>query len=170
LKGSLRWIGVASVVLGLVTMRAIWDDRTVAPGRDPVASSAFFQPAGTPASTQDATPAASPEATPDCPRNPPPGRIVGVTYAVTITLTDQGFDPATIQATSGHDLTITLINTGARPHAFVLEEFAIDVELPPGASETITISPGDRGDAVTYVFASDSPGDACMRGTLVFYV
>jgi hypothetical protein len=124
----------------------------------------------TPAASPEATPAASPEATPVCAADASSGRVVAVPNEVTIHLTDRGFDPATIQATSGHDLTITLINTGSRPHAFVLEYFGIDVSLAPGERETVAVSPGDRGDAVTYPFASDAPGDECMHGTLVFYV
>ena len=95
---------------------------------------------------------------------------MAVPGAVTIRLTDEGFDPATIQATSGHDLTVTLINEGSRLHAFVLEYFGIAVSLSPGERETIVVSPGDRGDAVSYPFVSDAPGDECMRGTLVFYI
>ena len=124
----------------------------------------------TPGASPAATPAASPAATPACPAAASSGRVVAVANDVTIRLTDEGFDPATIQATSGHDLTISLVNAGSRPHAFVLEFFAIDVELAPGASETVTVTPGDRGDAVSYTFVSDVPGDECMQGLLVFYV
>jgi hypothetical protein len=120
--------------------------------------------------TPAASPAASPAATPACPASASPGRVVAVPNEVTIRLTDQGFDPAVIQATSGHDLTVTLLNVGTRPHSFVLASFGIDVELAPGESESFTITPGDRGDAVSYTFVSDTPGDECMEGMLVFYV
>ena len=89
---------------------------------------------------------------------------------VSIRLTDRGFDPATVQATSGHDLTITPINAGSRPHAFVLDDFDIKVDLLPGASERVIVRPGDRGDAVTYTVVSDAPGDGCLRGKPIFYV
>jgi hypothetical protein len=105
-----------------------------------------------------------------CSTSASPGRVVAVANDVTIELTDQGFDPAVIQATSGHDLAVTLVNTGARSHAFVLEFFEIDVELAPGETVTVTVAPGDRGDAVTYPFTSDAAGDECMQGMLVFYI
>jgi hypothetical protein len=55
-------------------------------------------------------------------------------------LTDEGFEPARIQTTNNVDLTITLVNSGTRPHAFVVDDFDIAVELAPG---------GDRRDHVT---------------------
>ena len=119
------------------------------------------------AATPQASPAASPTA---CPTDTRPGRLVAVPNEVTIRLTDDGFDPGTIQTTNNTDLTVTLVNTGARPHSFVLEDFGIDVELPPGAKETLALRPIDGGDAVTHTFLSDAPGDECMRGLLIFYI
>ncbi len=124
---------------------------------------------GTPstAGLPSASPAASPAA---CPTETLPGRLVAVPNDVTIHLTDEGFDPGTIQTTNNTDLAVTLVNTGTRPHAFVLEDFAVDVELAPGESETLSLRPVDGGDAVTHTFVSNAPGDECMRGVLILYI
>lgn len=100
-----------------------------------------------------------------------PGRLVAVPNKVTIRLTDEGFDPSRIQATNNTDMNITLVNTRTRPHAFVLEDFEVevDVELAPDESETLIVTPKD-GDAVTHDFYSDAPGDECMQGALIFYI
>ena len=87
--------------------------------------------------------------------------------AVTIQITDQGFVPSSVQSTNGHDLTITLINTGTRRHSFNLDAYAIAVALAPGESRTVTIRSPDLGD---FTYSSDSPGDAGMHGTLTFYI
>ena len=123
---------------------------------------------GTPshAGTAMASPAASPAA---CPEDAPPGRLVNVPNKVTIHLTDEGFEPARIQMTNNVDLTITLVNSGTRSHAFVVDDFDIAVELAPGESEEITVTPtGD--DAASHDFYSDAPGDECMRGAIIFYI
>ncbi len=122
---------------------------------------------GLPSASPPGSPAASPAA---CPEKTLPGRLVAVPNDVTIHLTDEGFDPGTIQTTNNTDLAVTLINTGNRPHAFVLEDFAVDVELAPGETETIRLRPVDGGDAVTHTFVSNAPGDECMRGVLIFYI
>ena len=172
------WVGYAAI---LSPGRTIWQEYNFEAGNYLVASYVIDPATDLPAlmqgmvqpfvvEGQGAPPTASPEPTPACNAAASPGRVVAVANDVTIRLTDDGFDPAVIQATSGHDLTVTLVNTGSRPHAFVLEDFGIDVQLPPGASEAVTLHPGDRGDSVTYTFASDAPGDDCVRGMLVFYI
>lgn len=131
-----------------------------------------FVVAPEPASGQRGTPGAegSPQASPIACPGQPAGRLVAVPNNVTIQLTDEGFDPGTIQTTNNTDLKVTLINTGSRPHAFVLEDFDVRVELDPGERETLSLTPVDLSDAVTHTFRSDLPGDECMRGKLIFYI
>ena len=152
MRGRLYWLVTITVVLGL-TIGFSW----------PAASPITVRISG-------ATPVVSPEPIADCGAHAVPGRIVAVVNEVTARLTDQGFDPAAVQATSGHDLTITLINVGSRPHTYVVDAFEIKVDLLPGAREQVVVSPGGRGDAVTYVVTSDAPGDDCFQGKLIFYV
>lgn len=113
-----------------------------------------------------ASPAASPAA---CLEDALSGRLVAVPNKVTIQLTDEGFDPARIQATNNTDMSVTLVNTGTRPHAFVLEDFGVDVELAPDESETLVLTL-KGGDANSHDFYSDAPGDECMQGALIFYI
>jgi hypothetical protein len=86
---------------------------------------------------------------------------------VTIHLTNSGFVPSYVESTAGHPLTITLVNTGSRPHAFRIDHYTIDVCLLPGASTTVVIDQPDLGD---FIYFSDAPGDEGMRGTLTFYI
>lgn len=128
---------------------------------------AATQPPATPGATPAAPPAscaATPAATPGASA---PSRVVSVTDTVTIHLTDHGFEPAHVEATNGHPLTIHLVNTGHRTHGFHLDHFDIDVRLAPGASRTVTVTSPDLGD---YPFTSDEPCDVGMRGLLTFYI
>lgn len=119
----------------------------------------------------EGSPLASPVSSPAaCPVDTLPGRLVSVPNDVTIHLTDEGFDPASIQTTNNSDVTIRLMNTGSSPHSFVLEDFEVDIELSPGQRETIRLQPVDLGDAVTHHFVSDAPGDVCMSGVLILYI
>src|SRR5687768_2419686 len=77
---------------------------------------AVLSPVGSPrgaSGSPEASPIASPQASPVSLEG---SGVVAVADTVTIELTDGGFVPHIIQATSGHDLTITLINTGTRDH------------------------------------------------------
>jgi hypothetical protein len=94
-------------------------------------------------------------------------QAVSTSGAVTIFLTDQGFSPSYVESTNGHPLTITLVNTGSRPHGFTIARFAIDETVAPGATKTIVIEHPDLGD---FPFTSDAPCDDGMQGLLVFYI
>lgn len=106
-----------------------------------------------------ATPAATPAA--------PPSNPVYTTGPVTIRLTDEGFVPDRVLSAVGHDLTLTLVNTGARPHNFCSESLHLDVTLDPGESTTIALDDLPLGE---YPFVSDLPADAGMRGRLTIFI
>lgn len=116
-------------------------------------------PAGTPGATPLATPLA---ATPTSASRP-----VSVAGEVEIEIWDDGYRPAFVQATNGHDLEITLKNMGSRPHGFQIPRLKVDVTLDPGARKTITISGPLLGE---FPFTSDAPGDGHLTGLLVFYI
>lgn len=120
------------------------------------------------ASPVAASPVASPAASPVASRPASvPAQSVSVAGSVTIRMTDQGFVPRYVESTNGHDLTITLVNSGTRPHGFRIDHYDIGVLLQPGATETVVIHHPDLGD---YTFFSDAPGDGGMEGTLTFYI
>lgn len=112
--------------------------------------------AGTPVASPGASPAASPA-----------GRSVSVAGSVTINLGDSGFDPVYVESTNGHDLTITLVNTGTRRHSFRIDRYQVNVALDPGQRTTIVIKNPSLGD---FPYYSDAPGDEGMKGMLVFYI
>lgn len=97
----------------------------------------------------------------------PAARIVSVAGSVTIELTDGGFSPSTVQATNGHDLVVTLVNTGSRRHAFQIARLKVNVSLTPGERRTIIIKTPPLGE---FTYTSDAPGDEHITGTLVFYI
>ena len=111
-----------------------------------------------------ASPAASPNASPAA---TPVGRSISVANSVTIELGDAGFDPVHVEATNGHDLTITLVNTGTRQHSFRIDRYDINVSLAPGEQKTIVIKSPSLGD---FPYYSDAPGDEGMEGNLTFYI
>jgi len=141
-------IALAPVGIGILVVRVL-----VRPGSTPEAS---------PSSSPVATPGASPVATPM-----EAGRPVSVADKVTIRLTDSGFRPDYVQATNGHDLHVTLRNTGSREHDFKIKDLDVDETLAPGEETRLTIESPPLGD---FTFTSDAPGDEGFEGTLVFYI
>lgn len=109
-----------------------------------------------------ASPAPSPAASPTN-----AARSVSVANSVTITLSDQEFNPAIVEATSGHPLTITLRNIGSCRHGFRLDRFGIDVILDPATTGVVVIQTPALGD---FAFTSPVDGDEAMRGRLTFYI
>ena len=148
---------VVMVLLGVVT----WNGTGIAyrEGSTPAVQGDSASPVATP---HGATPVAStPRAASVA------GGSVSVAGAVTIELTDAGFSPDQVQSTNGHDLALTLVNTGTRPHGFRIDRLGIDELLQPGETTTIQIIQPGLGD---YTFYSDAPGDESTQGELVFYI
>lgn len=83
---------------------------------------------------------------------------------VTITAHDIYFDPAEVHIKAGK-VTFNLPNEGAAPHDFSIDELGIQVDLPPGATQSVEADI----PAGTYQFYCNVPGhkDAGMVGTLV---
>jgi hypothetical protein len=100
---------------------------------------AALQPAGMPRGATG-SPEATPQAACATPVASPGASLVTlegsgmrtVAETVTIELTDAGFVPNYVQSTSGHDLTITLRNTGSRDHGFTIDYFDINEMLAAG--------------------------------------
>lgn len=124
---------------------------------------------GRPSSTgSTATPAATPAATPR-PDATPARDFVYTTGRVTIRLTEEGLAPRRVLAAVGHDLTVTLVNTTATRRCFSIDELAIDIEVAPGETETITLEGPALG---TYRLRSETPdheGEG-WSGTLTIFI
>jgi hypothetical protein len=102
----------------------------------------------------------------------------GGTYTFDLNVDDTGFHPLVLSAENDATVTLTITNTGTRPHDFVLEClptpngsgcpaqscFSAEASVPsvapiePGKSVTVTfVTPNVEG---IYTFRSDLPGDS----------
>ena len=87
--------------------------------------------------------------------------------SVTVTMTDFKFDPATLNATPGQTINLTVVNKGQTRHTFVLSDANVNIGADPGQSATASFkAPAQAG---TYKFQCDVPGhaDQGMVGQLV---
>lgn len=86
---------------------------------------------------------------------------------LTITLTSFKFDPATINATAGQKINLTLKNTDALEHTWVIQNTNIKLRVP--GKQTITQTFAVPATPGTYAIECDVPGhkDAGMVGQLV---
>jgi plastocyanin len=107
-----------------------------------------------------ATPASTGTPVADAPAAPPTtSGPVYTTGPVTIWLTDDGFIPDRVLSAVGHDLTVTLINSGSRPHSFTIDRLNIDAHLAPGETKTVHLNGVVIGE---YTYYSDLPADKAM--------
>jgi uncharacterized cupredoxin-like copper-binding protein len=120
------------------------------------------------ASSGAATPSSSPE-----PSTPAPidsaDRPVITTGEVMIQLTDTGITPRHFEVAAGHDLHLTVTNSGTRTHTFTIEELDISVSLDPGATEIIAISKPPLGEYRYGIDLEQDPAPA-MTGTFTIYI
>jgi uncharacterized cupredoxin-like copper-binding protein len=119
--------------------------------------------------TMDASPAASPVASPAASPVTAGGPFEAniIVGEITIELTDTGFEPSHFESAVGRDVTITLENTGSRPHNFTMDELDIDIDLDPGETATVEIAMPKLGE---YTYRSDLPGDEDFSGTMVIFI
>lgn len=93
-----------------------------------------------------------------------PPSIEGAT-AVTVTVDDFAFSPASLTATSGQALNVTVRNTDEIVHDMTIPAFGVHAVVQPGQSVTFGIRAGSAG---TYPFFCTVAGhaQAGMRGVL----
>lgn len=87
--------------------------------------------------------------------------------AVTITTIEFKFDPATLNATPGQSINLTVKNNGSVQHTFVLNASNVKLTIDPGKTATQTFNaPAQAG---TYQYECDIAGhkEAGMVGQLV---
>lgn len=86
---------------------------------------------------------------------------------VTVTATEFKFDPATINATAGQTINLTVTNAGTIQHTWVLSAANVKLTIDPGKSVTQTFTaPATAG---TYQYECDIAGhkEAGMVGQLI---
>ncbi len=85
---------------------------------------------------------------------------------VTVTATEFKFDPATINATAGQTINLTVKNIGTVQHTWVLAAANVKLTIDPGKTATATFTAPAAG---TYQYECDLPGhkEAGMIGQLI---
>jgi nitrite reductase (NO-forming) len=88
------------------------------------------------------------------------------TKQITLLAEDIEWSSDLIEAEAGQMIELTITNTGALDHDFVIEELDLDILLVSGQSETVTFVVNEAG---TYEYICNIPGhqDAGMVGELV---
>ena len=158
------WVGVALVPLA-VALAALAGPSPAGKVTPATSPSPVASPAGT------GSPAASP-ATGQLPLYTPiaVNEAVNVGRRFTMQLTDRGFVPSRFESAVNQDITVTLVNTGTRPHNFSIDELGVDVDVAPGQTVTVTIEAPPRLGHYTYY--SDTPEDQAlgMTGTMTIFI
>lgn len=93
------------------------------------------------------------------------GEVPAASEAVTVTSFDIYFEPKEVTIPADTDVTFTLPNDGVTLHDFSIDELGIQVDIPPGETQEITIN----APAGTYEYYCAVPGHkaAGMVGTLI---
>ncbi len=111
--------------------------------------------------------------------------INGGDYTFDLTVNDTGFSKMILATQNDAQVTLTLMNTGTKPHGFIVgcadvtpafptlpagcpadacfTSHAAIAPLAPGATATITF-PTPTPDGVIYPFTSNEPGDSDVPG------
>jgi hypothetical protein len=123
-----------------------------------------------PVASPGASPAASPVGTP-LPLYTPiaVNEAKNVVGRLRMELTDRGFIPSRFECAINEDIVVTLVNTGARPHTFTIDELEVHVPVPPGETKVITIHPLRLGQ---FIYYSDTPEDRAlgMKGIMSIFI
>ena len=94
------------------------------------------------------------------------GSSNGAALNVTVNATEFKFDPATINATAGQTINLTVKNVGSVQHTFVLSAANVKLTIDPGKSATQTFTAPKAG---SYQYECDIAGhkEAGMVGQLI---
>ena len=101
--------------------------------------------------------------------------------SITVVVNEFAFDPSSVTVTSGHDVTITLKNSGAIEHEWVILKAGITIsgevefdesqvlfEVPPvAAGESASVSFNLAADSYQIICTIEGHFAAGMKGTLI---
>ena len=87
----------------------------------------------------------------------------GASQATALDMVDIGYEPESLTATAGRELTIALKNAGAQPHTFTITGVVDSGRMDGGASKNVTFTPASAG---RLTFFCTVHGQAAMSGTL----
>jgi plastocyanin len=74
----------------------------------------------------------------------------GSSPSVAVTIVDSAFEPATIEADGGAEVTVALENTGALDHTFTIDDQEVDEELDAGATSEVVVDLPESGTLSFY--------------------
>jgi plastocyanin len=69
-----------------------------------------------------------------------------VTVKEDIEVRDFSFSPASLEATLGNTVELSLKNEGEQDHTFTIDEFVVDEELPAGEESSLEFTPNEPGE------------------------
>lgn len=87
----------------------------------------------------------------------------GGASTVAVASIDFGYQPATITATSGTEVTVEFANQGERPHTFTIDGLVDSGNIAGGESTTVTFTPAQAGELMFYCTVH---GAEMMSGTV----
>ena len=90
--------------------------------------------------------------------------IRGGTLSFVVRAGDDAFSPAIVRSENSGHVTVTLRNTGTRPHGFVVDAFDGSEIAPiaPGASAVVSFDTPD--EEMIYTIRSTAEGDDALTG------
>jgi plastocyanin len=91
------------------------------------------------------------------------GASGGASQATALDMMDIGYEPESLTATAGRELSIALKNAGAQPHTFTITGVVDSGRMDGGASKNVTFTPASAG---RMTFFCTVHGQAAMSGTL----
>jgi plastocyanin len=65
--------------------------------------------------------------------------VVGGVAQASVTARDFGYVPAIVLAKRGVPVRVTIQNQGAHTHTFTIDSLGVDVEIPRGTTQTVTL-------------------------------
>ncbi|MGC4189664.1 MAG: ScyD/ScyE family protein [Thermomicrobiales bacterium] len=118
-----------------------------------------------PATPEAATPAVTEEATEEA-ASPAASPATGLATDVTIDMVDIKFEPAEITIPADTDVVVQLVNKGALPHDFVIDELHVNSGIVPADGKAVVKVNAPAGK---YTYYCSQPGHrtAGMEGTLI---
>lgn len=80
-----------------------------------------------------------------------------------VNMIDFGYEPETLSASAGDEVTLELTNSGEQPHTFTIDGVVDSMEIAAGESGTVTFTPSEAG---TLTFFCTIHGAGTMSGEL----
>ena len=85
------------------------------------------------------------------------------TVTLNVTTVDNSFDPSSLSAPAGGEVTVDVSNDGSNPHTFTIDDLEVDTDtIDPGGSASATFTMPDS----SVTFYCEIHGEDAMSGTI----